>query len=62
MKIYRIYADRAREAMETLTRDFDLAIGRGAGALVNVLDNAKTSEDFHLDEYQIRQTHETKLN
>jgi phage host-nuclease inhibitor protein Gam len=53
MKIYTIYADRAREAMETLTKDFDLAIGSGAGALVDVLDSGKTSEDFHLDEYQI---------
>ncbi|MFZ5367628.1 MAG: hypothetical protein ACOZCE_05305, partial [Spirochaetota bacterium] len=53
IKNYEMYSEQAKQALNTLTGDFGLAIGSGAGALVDVLNSNKTSEDFHLDEYQI---------
>ncbi|HPC72601.1 MAG TPA: hypothetical protein PLB48_12400, partial [Treponema sp.] len=53
IKNYEMYSEQAKQALNTLTGDFGLAIGSGAGALVDVLNSNMTSEDFHLDEYQI---------
>ncbi|MDR0638229.1 MAG: hypothetical protein LBG27_04885, partial [Spirochaetaceae bacterium] len=51
--LYKTYMAKAVEARNSLQNDFDLVIGKNAGLLVDVLNDAFSSEDFFLDEYQI---------
>ncbi|MDR0402411.1 MAG: hypothetical protein LBH35_02350, partial [Treponema sp.] len=49
--LYIQYRDRAEEAKTALETEFALALGTNAGGLTDVL--SASSEDFHLDEYQV---------
>ncbi|GHV85168.1 hypothetical protein AGMMS50230_07760 [Spirochaetia bacterium] len=49
--MYTQYKSKARESLETLEREFGLALGMDAGALNDVLGSP--SENFFLDEYQV---------
>ncbi|MDR2143489.1 MAG: hypothetical protein LBP29_03870, partial [Treponema sp.] len=49
--LYIQYRDKAEEAKAALEQEFALALGTNAGGLTDVL--SASSEDFHLDEYQV---------
>ncbi|MDL2230059.1 hypothetical protein LJC14_07415, partial [Treponema sp. OttesenSCG-928-L16] len=49
--LYYAYQTRALEARDALVNDFGLVMG--TGALVDILQDGASSEDFNLDEYQI---------
>ena len=51
--LYNEYMAKALEARESLRKDFDLAMGKDAGLLVDVLKDDFSGEDFFLDEYQV---------